>query len=223
MNRIILVAVVLLFANLVFAQGYPWPFVWGDPNTYILYDNPYDADGWIYDPNDYSWKHGTENNDGLLTITCDIEMYMSMHLDATDVYFHIADNRTEMNAYVAGWLASNNGQWLFVSSDLGAKDLDHLLYEVDEFGRDINYMNDHGYDTEIDVEWYLKESGDPDWRPGTPSMSGNNEQLWGYTWLLSEGDPCTHYFTIRIRIMPDFHQPDGRYVMDPLITCSPVM
>ncbi|KAA3613835.1 MAG: hypothetical protein DWQ05_16300 [Calditrichaeota bacterium] len=227
MKRIVLIAAVLLAStSLSFGQTPGmglWPFDWANTTSYVDYMNPYDAQGYVYDYSTYQWVGGTETNDGLITITCDIEMYMSMHLDATDVYFHIADDRTAMAAYINGWLASNNGQWLFVSSDLGNKDLDNLEYVVDGFGRDLAYMTGKGYTTTIPVEWLLKEPGDVDWRPGIASIDGNSGNLHGYTWLLSDGEPCTHPFTIKILIKPEFHQPDGRYEMDPLLTCSPAL
>src|SRR4030042_4797891 len=216
MKKLILIAAIFVFCSSLFGQGMAkFPFDWGNPTTYVQYANPYDATGYVYDPVTYSWVGGTSTGTDLITITCDIEMYMDMHLDASDVYFHIADDRTSMNADIAGYVASNNGQWLFVSSDLGAKDLNNLEYVVDEFGRDLAYMITKGYTTTIPVEWYLWEPGAPDWRPGIASTGGNNNQLWGYTWLLSNGEPCTHQFTIRIKIKPEFHQPDGRYEMDP--------
>ncbi|MBD3288686.1 hypothetical protein GF337_07790 [candidate division KSB1 bacterium] len=227
MKRLIILAALFCFAFSAFGQSGMglWPLNWGDPTTYVDYANPYEATGYIYHPSTYTWEDGSETNDGLITITCDIEMYMSMHLDATDVYFHIADDRTTMNAYINGWLASNNGQWLFVSSDQGNKDLDNLTFIEDIFGRDVAWhtANSRTVPSDIPIEWYLKEPTDADWRPGTPSTSGNNDQLWGYTWLLANGEPCTHHFTIKIKIMPAFHQPDGRYEMDPLVTVAPTL
>ncbi|MBN1351157.1 hypothetical protein JXJ21_17185 [candidate division KSB1 bacterium] len=221
---IILVAVLALAAN-AFAQTSPWPFIWGTAGSFVGYACPYDADGYIYDPSSYTWEHGTETGKSYFTVTCDIEMYMSMHFDATDIYFHIADDRTSMSAYVNGWLASNNGQWLFVSSELDTKDLTKLFFIEDIFGRDRQWYIDHGrpMPNDIPVEWFLMEPGDADWRVPQSSQSGNNGQLWGLTWLLANGEPCTHSFQIKIRITPEFHQPDGRYEMDPLVTAAPVL
>jgi len=226
MKRVILIAAILVIAVSAFGQGpgmNKFGYHWGTCQSYYEVANPYTATGYIYDPSTYSWVCGTSTGTDLITITCDIEMYMSMNLEGSDVYFHIADDRQYMEALINGSLSSNNGQHLFVSDDLGNKDLDQLEYVVDEFGRDIAYMNSKGYDTTIPVEWYLKEPLDPAYRPGQWSEGGNNGQLHGYQWLLSNGDPCTHPFIIKIVIRPGFHQPDGRYEMDPLVTCAPVL
>ena len=227
MKKLFFLAAVLIFANCLFAQTgptTPWPFIWGTAGSFVQYESSYDADGYIYNPVTYTWDHGTETGKSFMTVTCDIEMYMSMHLDATDIYFHIADDRTSMSAYVNGWLASNNGQWLFVDSELGNKELNKLAFVADAWGRDLAYHTANGLTVnDIPAEWFLKEPGDPDWRLGAASTSGNNGQLHGITWLLSDGQPCTHPFVIKIRITPEFHQPDGRYEMDPLVTVAPVL
>ena len=228
MKRFLCVVFILTFTSISFAQlgpTTPWPFIWGTAGTYVEYASPYDATGYIYDPSSYSWEHGTETGKSYMTVTADIEMYMDMHLDATDIYFHIADDGTQYSAVIHGELCSNNGQWLFVSSELDTKDLTKLVFMEDIFGRDRQWYTNNGrtLPNDIPVEWWLKDECDTDWREGAYSQGGNAGQLWGVTWLLCNGEQCCHPFRIKVIIKPEFHQPDGRYEMDPLVTVAPVM
>lgn len=228
MKRMLIVLGVLLFATMLFAQTGPtppWAYNWGRAGNFVEYQSPYSATGYIYDPSTYSWEHGTETGKSYMTVTADIEMYMSMNLDATDIYFHIADDGQEFEATVHGELCSNNGQWLFVSSELNTKDLTKLFFVQDIFGRTAAWYTANGrpVPNPIPVEWYLKDECDADFRLGQYSQGGNAGQLWGVTWLLCNGVQCCHPFDIKIIIRPEFHQPDGRYEMDPLVTVAPVL
>jgi|GEM_PF-4136838 len=228
MKRLILIAVILALATSVFAQSgptTPWPYIWGTAGNHVSYASPYSATGYIYDPSTYSWQHGTSTGKSYMTVTADIEMYMSMNLDATDIYFHIADDGVLFEAFVNGELCSNNGQWLFVSSELNTKDLTKLVFVQDIFGRTRQWFIDNGRPVppDIPIEWWLKDHTDADYREGQYSQGGNAGQLWGVTWLIANGEPCCHPFTIKVVIKPAFHQDDGRYEMDPLVTCAPVL
>lgn len=221
MKRLLLIVAMLALAASVFGQTgswYAWPKDFGRTGSWVEYATPYQANGWIYEPATYEWVGGSETGKAYFTVTCDIEMYMSMHFDASDIYFHIADDRTSMSAYVNGWISSNNGQYLFVSSELDTKDLAHLKFVENIFGTPQTGVAD------IPVEWWLTDETDGGvYREGTYSTGGNNGNLHGITWLIAQGQPCTHYFTIRVDIKPAFHQPDGRYEMDPLVTVAPVI
>ena len=228
MKRVIFILSLFVFAAMIFAQTGPtppWPYQWGTAGDFVSYQSPDTATGWIYDPSSYSWEHGTETGKSWMTVTADIEMYLSMSLDATDVYFHIATDGTQFEAEINGELCSNNGQWLFVSSELDTKDLTKLFFIQDIFGRDEAWYiaNGRTVPNPIPVEWYLKDECDADFRLGQYSQGGNAGQLWGVTWLLCNGEPCCHPFIIKIVIKPEFHQPDGRYEMDPLVTVAPVL
>ncbi|MBN1154702.1 hypothetical protein JXB12_07265 [candidate division KSB1 bacterium] len=228
MKRVLFVFAILMLTTACLAQTGPtppWEFRWGTAGDFVLYQTPYTAEGYIYDPSTYSWEHGTETGKSYFTVTADIEMYMSMNFDATDIYFHIADDGTEFFAEVDGELCSNNGQHLFVSSELDTKDLTNLFFVQDIFGRTKAWYENNGrtVPNPIPVEWYLKDHLDSDFRPGTYSQGGNAGQLWGVQWLIANGEPCCHPFTIKIVIKPEFHQPDGRYEMDPLVTVAPVL
>ncbi|MBN1466943.1 hypothetical protein JXA02_14410 [candidate division KSB1 bacterium] len=228
MRRFILMLFVLVFAVALYAQTGPtppWAYNWGRAGNFVAYQSPYTATGWIYDPSTYSWEHGTESGKSYMTVTADIEMYMSMNLSATDIYFHIADDGTEFEAIVTGQVCSNNGQWLFVSSELDTKDLTKLDFVQDIWGYTKQYYIDHGktVPNSIPVQWWLKDECDTDFRLGQFSQGGNNGNLWGVTWLLCNGLQCCHPFQIKVIIKPEFHQPDGRYEMDPLVTVAPVI
>jgi hypothetical protein len=228
MKRILFVVLLLAFSVALLAQTGatpPWPYAWGQAGNSVSYQSAYSATGWIYDPATYTWEHGTEAGKSYMTVTADIEMYMSMNLDATDIYFHIANDGLQFEAVVHGELCSNNGQWLFVSSELDTKDLTKLFFVQDIFGRDEAWYvaNGRPVPNPIPVEWWLKDELDADFRLGTYSQGGNAGQLWGVTWLLANGTQCCHPFDIKVIINPEFHQPDGRYEMDPLVTVAPVL
>ncbi len=115
MKRIIIVLSIFVFAAMLFAQmgpTTPWPYQLGHGGQYWvrLSASSLLQHGWIYRPSDYTWQHGTEVGKSYMTVTADIEMYMSMSLDATDIYFHIADDGQEFTALLDGELCSNNGQ-----------------------------------------------------------------------------------------------------------------
>jgi len=228
MKRVLFVFAILMLATACLAQTgptTPWPFIWGTQGSFVQKASSHTEEGYIYDPNTFSWEHGTETGKSWFTVTADIEMYLSMNFEATDIYFHIDDDRTEMEALVTGTLCSNNGQHLFVSSELDTKDLTKLFFVEDIFGRDVQWYQDNGRDVPnpIPVEWYLKDELDSEYRLGQYSQGGNAGKLWGVQWLIADGLPCCHDFTIKVVIYPEFHQPDGRYEMDPLVTVAPVL
>jgi hypothetical protein len=229
MRRLILMLFVLVFAVALFAQTGPtpaWQYNWGRAGSSVEYQSPYSTTGNIYNPSNYTWNFGTETGKSYMTVTADIEMYMSMTLAATDIYFHIADDGTQFEALVHGTLCSNNGQWLFVSSENDNKDLTKLFFVQDIFGRTAAWFASNqpqNVPSPIPVEWYLKDEQDNDFRLGEYSAGGNNGQLHGVTWLLANGEACCHPFDIKVVIKPAFHQADGRYEMDPLVCVSPVL
>jgi len=220
---------VLVFAVALYAQlgpTTPWAYDWGRAGNWVETAAPYSTQGNIYNPTSYTWNHGTETGKSWMTVTADIEMYMSMTLAATDIYFHIATDGQYFEAIVPGQLCSNNGQWLFVSSELDTKDLTKLYFKQDIFGRTAAWFaanQPQNAPGPIPVEWWLKDELDAGYRLGEYSTGGNNSQLHGVTWLLANGTACCHPFNIKVVIKPAFHQADGRYEMDPLVCVSPVL
>jgi len=195
---------------------------WGQDNTnWSQATGSYDASNFVYDWSIYEWLQGVDNpvGGGGFTVKADIEMWMNMHFDATDIYFHIGrdpgDNPT-LQRDVAGWLTSNNGQWLFVSKPDFQPDEAEITELV--FMNDIGHRQGQTADP-IPVNWLLNDGSG--FAAGTYSTGGNNGNLYGVTWLLNGGSRGLHNFTIRCEISPDRYQPDGYYEMDPVLVCSP--
>ena len=100
------------------------------------------------------------------------------------------------------------------------KDITKLVGTVDGFGRPIDSET-------IPVTWELREY-DPNsqtwtaWGIGTEGY-GNNGQVHAIWWLIAGGDPCDHTYQFRCSIDPAYHQPDGRYELDPAITIAPIL
>ena len=149
--------------------------------------------------------NGSQVGRSQVAVSADLEMYLSMTLEATDIYFHIADNAQELLAEIDGQICSNNGQYLFISSDLDATAVTELTFKQDIFGRSAPVFDP------IPCQWFLRDECDGSFRPGQYSGSGNNGQTLGITWLRCGVAPCCHTFMIRIALTPAPHQPGGRY------------
>jgi len=198
---------------------------WGQFNSVATaISGSYGSYGYVYDPNGGQgiWRGGTDvgGPDGF-TVTADIEMWMSMYFNATDIYFHLGQDlgpTPSVSASVAGWLSSNNGMYLFVTKAAGVVDehaITTLEYKTDMFGR----TSPAG--TDIPVKWWITDSSGEhrmNWSP-----DGNGGLLQGMDWLLDAGSTGTHSFNIRCEINPEQYQMDGHYEMDPVLACSPVL
>jgi hypothetical protein len=204
--------------------------VWADPSAGWGYDDTnsssatgaYTATGYIYRYPGYTWEMGVDDpvNGGGFAVTADIEMWMSMNFAATEIYFHIGEDpgpSPEFNRDVNGWLSSNNGQYLFVTKE-DQQPPQATITQLD-FQHNIFGGSTPANCPPIPVEWWLSDSGAM--RQGTYSTGGNNNQLWGVTWLIDNGTAGYHPFTIRCKIKPDRYQPDGYYEMDPVLVVSP--
>lgn len=225
---LIVLAIVVLCTASMAATG---PFGgWGQFNgVTAMADGVYTATGFVYDPNGGMgiWKLGSENTTDGFTVTADVEMWMSMQFNATDIYFHIGQDlgpAPKVSANIGGWLNSNNGQYLFVSKANPkplADDLGKLDFKNDMFGRTPTSTPPAIVDP-IKVKWFLTDGTGIE-RPGDYSDQGNGGNLWGITWLLDSGTAGLHVFNIRCEIAPDRYQPDGHYEMDPVLVGSPVL
>jgi hypothetical protein len=202
-----------------------------DPDvTYTnIYGDPYDCSGAVYDYDDYAWILGSEDGSSDFSVKCDVEMWLNMHLDAHDIYFHKADGTTSMSATVAGWLESNNGQYLFVAvpteqQSKGEPFLQNLVFTEDGFGRETVSSGDG---SDIPMTWELRDDdaggGWRSWATGTYSTAGNAGQLHGYSWLLASGNAGLINYQIRTSISPAKYQADGEYRMDPVIAVAPAL
>jgi hypothetical protein len=196
---------------------------WGKDNTnWSSATGAYTASQYVYEWDTYSWQEGSDAGTEGFAVTADIEMWLDMAFSATSIYFHIGHDPGPSPTFhrdVTGWLASNNGQHLFVSKP------PEFLPEESEITK-LVFMNDIGHREgqtadDIDVNWLLDDGGG--FVAGTYSDAGNNGQLSGVQWKLNDGAVGYHTFTIRCEITPDRYQPDGFYEMDPVLVASPVL
>ncbi len=174
----------------------------------------------IYDWGDGEWINIEGEPDATsIYVRCDIEMYVKQIHDANEIYFHIADNITHLSAIINGTISSNNGQYIGIEIPEN-KDITKLVGTVDIGNRDITSQT-------IPVTWELREY-DPNsqtwtaWRTGddTYGNGGKDHAIW---WLIAGGDPCDHTYQFRCSIDPAYHQPDGRYELDPALAIAPIL
>ncbi len=220
--RIALLVAVLLALAVGAAWADPAPLGFGHDNTnWSSATGEYTGSNFVYDWGDYAWVPGAETpgGDGF-TVTADIEMWMNLYFGATDIYFHIGRDTlgAPMDQDINGWLASNNGMYLFVSKGVAPQQPSQDAISQLVFQNDIGHRAGQTADP-IPVEWWISDS--TGWHQMTYSTGGNNGQLYGVQWLLDGGSRGLHNFTIRCRISPDRFQPDGYYAMDPVLVASP--
>jgi len=185
----------------------------------------------IYDYDDYKWFCETSTGEQNISITCDIEMYCTVTLDKTDVYFHIAQPTTYMEAIITGSLMSNNGQYLGIiipgqSEKVLIPENPVLVFQEDGFGRTLANMStqakaEHA-DIPLSLEFrYYDGTSWSSWDTGQWEWGNNNQDLawwWGGVPMAS-----SHGFQIKVDIKPMEHQGDGRYVVDPIVVLAPVL
>jgi len=185
----------------------------------------------IYDYDDYRWICET-GSDQPLMITCDIEMYCSVDLDATDVYFHIADNTTYLDTILNGTISTNSGQYLGIvvasKTSEPTPPPPALMFIADGWGRDRDWHEANRPDeiiTDIPVSllfrWQKNDSSWTDWDAGDWGY-GNNGQDFAWWWAPIT-EPCTRPFEIKVDIEPAVHQADGHYDLDPAIVAAPIL
>jgi len=188
-------------------------YLWGGG----WWDGVYDDDG---RPNPW-FNTGGDPTIENITVTCDIELYCYEELSANNIYFHLkGDNYDPRSAVITGLIKSNNGQWIGIDLGSPSKNAFQLIGTLDGFGRDVKLAP--GY-APIPVTWELSEDGGVTWRPADAVSWGTSNTVYAMWWLLANGTPCDHPFQFRVTIDPEYHQPDGQYVMDPVLVLDPVL
>lgn len=179
----------------------------------------------------YAWFGGTGGGEAPgFTVTADVEMWMNMSLDATALYYHIGRDpgaNPTMTSTIYGALASNNGQWLFITKPGGhatAAQLGVLDYTNDMFGDGPTSTRALQNPRTIPVSWSVVSTTTGSDVPAADlawSNGGNAGALSGLTWLADGGTTGLHTFKINCTIAPDRYQQDGHYEMDPIVVTTP--
>lgn len=197
--------------------------------TYVSYKGGFSLSG-IYDYDDYKWitTGGPSPEETNLTVICDVEMWVRETLGANEVYFHLGNqNAVPMNAYLGGTLQSNNGQYVgLASSKWGSGNkakADNLVFLADGFGRTKAWFETNqptNVPPDIPIAYALDQGSG--YTAGSWS-GGNNNQDWGYWWLIGGGQEGSFSYTFRLAIAPKSYQEDGRYYLDPDVVVMPAL
>lgn len=197
---------------------------WGQNNTsFSAASGASSITNAVYDWDTLSWQLGTATPDQAFTVEADVEMWMSMGFNATDIYFHIGNDlgdNPKMSQSVNGWLNSNNGQYLFVTKPAGVNVTESAMTTL-TFKNDIG-ARDGQTANPIPVGWYITDNSGQE-KAMEFSTGGNGGQEVGMMSLLDNGSRGLHNFSIRCEISPDRYQPDGHYEMDPILAASPAL
>jgi hypothetical protein len=218
-------------------------------DNFVEKSNPMSSGLVIFDYDDNTWvvcgeTFWEEQTD--ISVVLDIEMYCRETLEATDIYFHVGDGEavTQMSTTVNGSISTNNGQYLgltkvgWTSTDGptalgGSGRCEQLAFVTDGFGRDkawfeTNQPQNTPNDIPLTIEF--SDDGGTTWRKIYGTTAGPNDGwsdgtggLWGYWWLVANGEPCTHDYQFRFTADLVEHEHDGRYELDPLFVVEPYL
>lgn len=173
----------------------------------------------IYDGDDYVWLPTPNPDTGNIAVKALIEMWCQEYLSANSVVFHQAGPGVSQSVTLTGWLKSNNGQYWGVSKgtwgETDQADADNLYFVEDVLRRTTTPNT-----PTIPISWELDDGSG--FVAGTWS-GGNNQQDWGYWWLLDGGATGNIPFSLKITITPDEYQDDGIYELDPSLVATPAL
>ncbi len=191
----------------------------------------YRADGWL---------EVESSGDPALDIEADIEMYYTEEYANNKIYFHIGNiytalqnPETDLTATFSGTFTSNNGMYIGVSFEGTTKTVDDMLTDgdgnytgeiqdamvgtLDVLGRDIS-------DEAFNIKILLSEDGGATYGPpisyGDGASNTIHDTLW---WLVAGGAKGTHNVTYKVELLPEEHQADGNYNLDPTLVVAPVL
>jgi len=187
----------------------------------------------VYSASD-GWLTESESGEATLEVEADIEMYYSESIENNKIYFHLGNIYTaslaDKTAYVNGTFSSNNGQYIGISfAGAGKTEAD---FEKDGTtgnftGKIIGGMQSdrdtwRTQDNQMDIEILLNTGAG--WEApvnyGDGAHSTIHDTLW---WIVNGGAPGTYNYQWRVRLLPEAHQPDGDYYLDPVIVATPVL
>ena len=162
------------------------------------------------------WQTVSETGDMNVDAWCDIEMYLTETIANQKVYFHIADNTTQMTAYISGSFSSCNGMWMGIAVPAGS-DMTLFTGSKDVLDRDIS-------DKSFPCEWGLTDQGDwGTYRTADSVGYGDNNSVEAMWWLINSGASGYQDYQWKLTILPAAYQADGHYHLDPAVTIMPAL
>ena len=174
-----------------------------------------------------------EDGDSSIEVEADIEMYFTQSVSNNKIYFHLGNiydaTLADRTAYVDGQFTSNNGQYIGISF-LG-QNKDESSFEKDGSGaytgvildgmqsdRDTWRSQDNQMDVEILLNWGAGWTAPVTYGDGAHNTV--TDTLW---WLVDDGNAGSYSYQWRVRLLPEAHQPDGDYYLDPAIVSTPAL
>ena len=184
---------------------------------------------------DTGWIEESSTGDSVLDVEADIEMYYSEEFSNNKIYFHLGNIYTatvaDKTAYVNGTFTSNNGMYIGISfagtgkteanmlkdggGNFTGEVQDAMVGAIDVLGRDISSQNFNVL--------FLLDAG-AGWT--TPVSYGDGasgtieDTLW---WLVNGGAAGSYNVTWLVRMLPELHQPDGNYNLEPVVVVAPTL
>lgn len=201
------------------------------------------ASNWKYQYGGGSWSGVYAAGDGWVTVAdsgdmdleveADIEMYFTQSVSNNKIYFHIGNiysaTTSDLIAFVDGSFTTNNGQYIgisFLGTGKGEADFEKdgsgnytgKIIDGMQSDRDTWRAQDNQMDVEIKLNWGAGWTAPVNYGDGAHSTI--TDTLW---WLVDGGNPGTYNYQWRIRLLPEPHQPDGDYYLDPVVVAAPVL
>ncbi len=199
-----------------------WKYQYGTASWSAVYGSA----GWVT-------ASEIEIGDSVIEVEADVELYFTETISNNKIYFHLGNIYTaepaDMIAYVDGSFSSNNGMYIGISFEGSgkaetdfAKDISGNFTGVITDGMQSNHDAWRSQNNQMDVEILLNWG--PGWMPpvtyGDGAHSTIPDTLW---WEVAGGAAGSYNYRWRIRLMPEPHQPDGDYYLDPVVVAAPVL
>lgn len=185
------------------------------------------------------WLKESSSGDPNLDIECDIEMYYSESYSNNKIYFHIGniytallDPATDLTATFSGTFSSNNGMYIGICFANTGKSPDDMVQDppgsytgevkdamrgtIDVLGRDISSES-------FNAKFALRWDANPWQTPVSYGAGASGTILKTLWWLVNNGDKGSYNITWKVELLPDAHQADGNYNLDPAMVVAPVL
>jgi hypothetical protein len=210
-----------------------------DSDNWTNWKYQYGGGSWsgVYAASD-GWLEESSSGDMELDIEADIELYYTESISGNKVYFHIgniydalAHPNRDLTALVNGSFTTNNGMYIGLCF-LGTSK-DESSFEKDTGGNYTGVILDgmqsdndswRVQNNQMDLQILLSWDGGSTWAVpvayGDGAHSTITDTLW---WLVDGGNAGTYNYTWKIILLPEPHQPDGDYYLDPQIVAAPTL